>query len=214
MLLADCVPIPLVADMSPEAFDPEELGGIGSPADVWSMGCVMVEMLTGVAPWRAMQMQQIMMAVMIDKQHPDVPDGVPAADTLRRCFRFESTERPSASELGKALAPEESDVPEIVGDIAQQFASQVERLIQANEASSRQLDQLRKSKDQEIEQVRKAKDQEIDRVRKAKDQEIEEIKKAKDQAEGALKQIKKQNESQRRELDRLKNIISVMFNLL
>ena len=63
--------------MSPEAFDPENLGGIGTAADVWSMACVIVEMLTGVMPWRALQMQQIMMAVGVRRQMPEVPEGVP-----------------------------------------------------------------------------------------------------------------------------------------
>jgi serine/threonine protein kinase len=33
--------------MSPEAFEPEAAGGIGPPADVWSMGCVLIEIYTG-----------------------------------------------------------------------------------------------------------------------------------------------------------------------
>ena len=56
--------------MAPEAFDPESAGGIGPPADVWSMGCVMVEMLTGAAPWRAMPMQQIYVAVNQRRRTP------------------------------------------------------------------------------------------------------------------------------------------------
>lgn len=126
--------------MSPEAFDPP----FNFKSDVWSMACVVLEMYSGVVPWPGMQMQQIMMAVTVKKRHPDIPDEIPAAETIRRCFRFKAAERPSAAELGNALAPEQANVPEIVGDIAQKFAGQVERLTQQNEANKRELEQSRK----------------------------------------------------------------------
>ena len=93
--------------MAPEAFDPESAGGIGPPADVWSMGCVMVEMLTGAAPWRAMPMQQIMMAVTVRRRTPNVPEGAPVAQELRRCFAYAAGERPTAGDMERALAPPE-----------------------------------------------------------------------------------------------------------
>ena len=79
--------------MPPEAFDPP----VNFKSDVWSMACVVIEMFTGVVPWHDMKMHQIMRAVADKRRHPDVPDGIPAAETIRRCFRFESVERPSAS---------------------------------------------------------------------------------------------------------------------
>jgi serine/threonine protein kinase len=46
--------------MAPELF---ETGGFGPEVDVWAMGCVVVEMCTGEAPFAGLQMAQIMRAV-------------------------------------------------------------------------------------------------------------------------------------------------------
>ena len=48
--------------MSPEAFECGDMadggsGGLGPPADVWAMTCVVVEMLSGAPPWFSMQLQ-------------------------------------------------------------------------------------------------------------------------------------------------------------
>jgi serine/threonine protein kinase len=42
--------------MSPEAFDPEQFGGITTQADSWSFACTLLEMLTGDMPWKGMKM--------------------------------------------------------------------------------------------------------------------------------------------------------------
>ena len=40
--------------MPPEQFDPIGFGGIGTPADIWALGCCMIEMLDGNPPWSRM----------------------------------------------------------------------------------------------------------------------------------------------------------------
>ena len=97
--------------MAPEAFRDT---GHGAEVDIWAMACVIVEMCTGVMPFADLQIQQIVMAVCFDRRTPDVPDHVPAADLIRRCFAFDPAERPSASELAEALAPEAAALPEVV----------------------------------------------------------------------------------------------------
>ena len=116
--------------MSPEAFDPEAAGGIGPPADVWSMGCVVVEMLTGTAPWAAMPIQQIMTAVLVRRRTPDVPEVAPSAAVIRRCFAHAPHERPTASEMERALAPPRTAVvpPRELPDEVTALGAQVERL--------------------------------------------------------------------------------------
>ena len=68
--------------MAPEAFNPP----LDHKVDIWSMGCLIIEMATAVAPWVELQMQQIMFAVVVDKKTPHVPDSVPAAKTVRHFF--------------------------------------------------------------------------------------------------------------------------------
>jgi serine/threonine protein kinase len=126
--------------MAPEAFEPP----FGTEVDVWSMGCLILEMCTGKPPWAELNMQQIITAVVVRKRVPDVPDSAPAAETVRKCFAFGPKERPTASELADALAPQAADV---VGSTAQlqleaitaEFAAYKQAAEAALEASSSRL---------------------------------------------------------------------------
>jgi hypothetical protein len=91
--------------MAPEAFEPP----FGAEVDVWSMGCLIVEMSTGSPPWAELNMQQIMMAVTVRRRAPDVPDTVPAAAAVRQCFAFDPKARPTASALADAFRPPTDD---------------------------------------------------------------------------------------------------------
>ena len=85
--------------MAPEALEPP----LGVEADVWSMACLLVEMHTGNAPWGQMQMQQIVTAVLVRRRTPDVPETMPAAETIKKCFAFAPRDRPTAGALAAAL---------------------------------------------------------------------------------------------------------------
>ena len=126
--------------MSPEAFEPAEGAGVGPPADVWSMGCVVLEMFSGAQPWGTMQIQQIMMAVGVRKRAPDVPDGAPAAVMLRRCFASDPAQRPTAGEMAEALAPAEQD-PAKLEDLEKQVTTPSSNL---NSDSNPKLQDLEK----------------------------------------------------------------------
>ena len=49
--------------MSPEAFDPEQFGGVGFSTDAWSFACTLLEMITGVKPWDGVKMAPIVRKV-------------------------------------------------------------------------------------------------------------------------------------------------------
>ena len=86
--------------MSPEAFDPEQFGGITSRTDSWSFACTLLEMLTGDQPWKDMKMAPICFKVM-QKQTPNIPAGLPPAleQMLRSCFSFEPANRPTFKQM-------------------------------------------------------------------------------------------------------------------
>jgi mitogen-activated protein kinase kinase kinase len=115
--------------MAPETFLDAEAGGpgIGPPADVWAMACVVVEMHTGKVPWDGMNMQQIMRAVSVDYRAPAVPETAPAHALLGRCFLRNPADRPSAGDLADAFAP-----PSGARDMIAELCEEMDRLNAAN----------------------------------------------------------------------------------
>jgi len=73
-------------------------------ADIWSVGCTVIEMVTGKAPW-SQQYKEIAAIFHIGttKSHPPIPDNISsdANDFLLKCLQQEPNLRPTASELLK-----------------------------------------------------------------------------------------------------------------
>ncbi|KAG2694841.1 hypothetical protein I3843_08G159800 [Carya illinoinensis] len=71
-------------------------------ADIWSVGCTVIEMATGKPPW-SQQYQEVAALFYIGKtkSHPPIPEhlSVEAKDFLLKCLQQEPNLRPSASEL-------------------------------------------------------------------------------------------------------------------
>ncbi|KAG4182874.1 hypothetical protein ERO13_A09G073250v2 [Gossypium hirsutum] len=67
--------------------------------DVWSLGCTIIEMFTGKAPWSEYEGAAAMFKVM--KDTPPIPEALSpeGKDFLRCCFQRNPAERPSASML-------------------------------------------------------------------------------------------------------------------
>ncbi|KAI4381667.1 hypothetical protein MLD38_007722 [Melastoma candidum] len=67
--------------------------------DIWSLGCTIIEMLTGKPPWSDFEGAAAMFRVLSDT--PPIPDTLSAEgkDFLRCCFRRNPAERPSAAKL-------------------------------------------------------------------------------------------------------------------
>ena len=92
------------AFMAPEQYDPDTFGKVSQKTDMWALGCVVIEMLTGFAPWRGKQPMEIMMCVAGKRQAPPVPAeayGSVLAELLRSCLAHAQDARPTA---GQALA--------------------------------------------------------------------------------------------------------------
>ncbi|KAL5538346.1 hypothetical protein UlMin_045716 [Ulmus minor] len=71
-------------------------------ADIWSVGCTVIEMATGKPPW-SQQYQEVaaLFYVGTTKSHPPNPEHISAEakDFLLQCFQEEPNLRPAASEL-------------------------------------------------------------------------------------------------------------------
>jgi len=69
-------------------------------ADIWSLGCLVVEMLTGEHPWPNLsQMQAIFKIGMSARPELPVDISKEAEDFLLKTFELDHTKRPSAAEL-------------------------------------------------------------------------------------------------------------------
>jgi eukaryotic-like serine/threonine-protein kinase len=96
------------AYMAPEQM--ESTRNVDARADVWSLGVVLYQMVTGQPPFRGDTLPLLCMHVVNDEPDPisairaDLPDGFEAA--AMRCLRKNVDERyPDVGELAHALAP-------------------------------------------------------------------------------------------------------------
>jgi len=90
--------------MAPEVIHPQ--GKLyTAKVDIWSLGCVALEMWTGVRPWNGEEVVAVMFKLWSSKLPPPVPEDIVlselADDFRRKCFAINPDERPSAAELRK-----------------------------------------------------------------------------------------------------------------
>jgi hypothetical protein len=85
--------------MAPEVINHS---GYGRMADIWSFGCVLVEMGTGKHPWGHFDNPiAAMRRIGMSEDTPTLPDGVSliCKDFISGCLRRDKTQRPNASDL-------------------------------------------------------------------------------------------------------------------
>ena len=68
-------------------------------ADTWSIGCTILQMITGIPPWQGISLG-VFMRKLCNGNHPDVPSEIPdtVRDFILECFKNDD-ERLSPSEL-------------------------------------------------------------------------------------------------------------------
>ncbi|KZW01974.1 Pkinase-domain-containing protein [Exidia glandulosa HHB12029] len=87
--------------MAPEVLSN---GGQGYSAkiDIWSVGCIYVEMSTGHRPWRDEDFVSVMYKLGASKERPPIPELAPlASDFASLCFAPDPNDRPTAADLRK-----------------------------------------------------------------------------------------------------------------
>jgi mitogen-activated protein kinase kinase kinase len=88
--------------MSPEVIKGENPGKAGS-VDVWSLGCVILEMVTGRRPWSNLDNEWAIMYNIAQGNPPQLPGtdqlSPQGIDFLKRCFIRNPKHRASAVEL-------------------------------------------------------------------------------------------------------------------
>ncbi len=88
--------------MSPEVIKGSSEGRLGA-IDIWSLGCVILEMSTGRRPWASLDNEWAIMYNIAQGNPPQLPskdqlspDGI---EFLKRCFEKDPRRRASAAEL-------------------------------------------------------------------------------------------------------------------
>jgi serine/threonine protein kinase len=91
---------------SPYWMAPEiaKMTGHSYPADIWSVGCLAIEMLSGKAPWsqETTSASEVLRMIRSGKV-PKIPSGLSSTclDFISKCLEVNPSFRPSASELLK-----------------------------------------------------------------------------------------------------------------
>ncbi|KAI8870861.1 Pkinase-domain-containing protein [Ramicandelaber brevisporus] len=83
--------------MAPEVIS---LRGVSTKSDIWSLGCTIIELLTGRPPYHGLNPLSAMYHIVED-DGPTLPDDLSTQlqSFLEMCFRKDPSERPSAAEL-------------------------------------------------------------------------------------------------------------------
>jgi len=83
--------------MAPEVI---ELRSVTAAADIWSVGCTIIELLTSAPPYFDLDPMPALFRIVRD-DHPPLPPGISEAlkDFLLQCFRRNPKDRPTAEEL-------------------------------------------------------------------------------------------------------------------
>ena len=91
--------------MAPEVILCQVVQRVGhnKSADIWSVGCVVIEMISGKPPWTSpmLRIEELFLKIARTKEGPPYPPNlsVECIDFLNKCFVINPEKRPSADEL-------------------------------------------------------------------------------------------------------------------
>ncbi|THV07706.1 Pkinase-domain-containing protein [Dendrothele bispora CBS 962.96] len=89
--------------MAPEVVEIDKAKGYDLKVDIWSVGCVVLEMWSGKRPWFGQELYPVIFKLAKERSAPPIPKNVEVSDLgldfRSKCFAKEAQMRPSAAEL-------------------------------------------------------------------------------------------------------------------
>uniref|UniRef100_A0A0E0E463 Protein kinase domain-containing protein n=1 Tax=Oryza meridionalis TaxID=40149 RepID=A0A0E0E463_9ORYZ len=87
--------------MAPEQWQPSVRGPISYETDSWSFACSILEMLSGIQPWRGKSPDEVYQLVVLKKEKPIFPYNLPPAieNVLSGCFEYDFRDRPQMTDI-------------------------------------------------------------------------------------------------------------------
>ncbi|WCJ30315.1 Protein kinase superfamily protein [Euphorbia peplus] len=87
--------------MAPEQWKSEVRGPLSVETDSWGFACSILEMWTGIQPWRGKTVEEIYDLVVRKQEKPQFPEGFPPAieNVLRDCFDYDFRNRPLMTDI-------------------------------------------------------------------------------------------------------------------
>lgn len=88
--------------MAPEIINDKKYD---KKVDIWSSGCVLIEMFTGDRPWKSFEIEAVLYKLGREKVVPPIPKEIRSTmsaeskDFIRSCLQIDPKERPEAREL-------------------------------------------------------------------------------------------------------------------
>ncbi|XP_065849404.1 protein KINASE OF THE OUTER CHLOROPLAST MEMBRANE 1 [Euphorbia lathyris] len=87
--------------MAPEQWQPEARGPLSVETDSWGFACSILEIWTGIQPWRGKTGEEIYDLVVRKQEKPQFPEGFPPPieNVLRDCFDYDFRNRPLMTDV-------------------------------------------------------------------------------------------------------------------
>lgn len=87
--------------MAPEQWQPSIRGPISYETDSWGFAWSILEMLSGIQPWRGKSPDEVYQLVVLKKEKPIFPYNLPPAieNVLSGCFEYDFRDRPQMTDI-------------------------------------------------------------------------------------------------------------------